>query len=72
VTLVYAPCALRDLEAIEGFRRRRSATGTRTALAALQRAIGDLEQFPWIGQLIDDVGKYRLPVAVTLRGVLST
>ena len=61
--VVYAPRALRDLDAIEHFLKQRSEVGTRNVLATIKRAIGDLERFPRIGIPIDADGRYRMPVA---------
>jgi toxin ParE1/3/4 len=59
VTVIYAPRALRDLEE---YLQTRSPSGTRNVLAAIKQTIGNLEQFPKIGQRIDDEGRCRLPV----------
>ncbi len=60
--IVFAPRALRDLEAIEAYLTERSPTGARSVLAAIKRAIDDLHDFPRLGTPIDGDGRYRLPI----------
>lgn len=60
--IVFAPRALRDLEAIEAYLIERSPTGARNVLSAIKRAIDDLQDFPRLGTPIDEGGRYRLPI----------
>ena len=60
--VIFAPRALRDLEAIAAYLAERSPTGQKSVLGAIKASIGDLEQFPRIGIPIDTEGRYRLPV----------
>ena len=60
--IVFAPRALRDLEAIEAYLIERSPSGSRNVLAALKGTIDSLVDFPRIGSPIDDEHRYRLPL----------
>jgi toxin ParE1/3/4 len=60
--IVFAPRALCDLEAIEAYLTERSPTGSRNVLAAIKRAIDDLQDFPRLGTPIDGDSRYRLPI----------
>lgn len=51
--IVFAPRALRDLEAIETYLIERSPTGARNVLAAIKRAIDGLQDFPRLGTPIN-------------------
>jgi toxin ParE1/3/4 len=59
---VYAPRALRDIEAIEEYLARRNPPGATRILAAIKSSIDTLTAFPEIGLAIDDAGHRRLPV----------
>jgi plasmid stabilization system protein ParE len=62
MNVVYAPRALRDLEAIAAYLTERSPSGAANVLAAIKSCIEALALFPEIGPAIDDAGHRRLPV----------
>jgi plasmid stabilization system protein ParE len=59
---VYAPRALRDLEAIAEYLKERSPSGSANAMAAIKAGIDALTAFPEMTPVIDDAGHRRLPV----------
>jgi plasmid stabilization system protein ParE len=60
-SVVYAPRALRDLQAIETYLLKRSTSGARNVLTAIKATIDDLAEFPKVGIPIGD-NRYRMPV----------
>jgi len=62
MNVVFAPRALRDLEAIAGYLNDRSPSGSLHVLAAIKSSIDALAAFPGIGRIVDDAGHRRLPV----------
>ena len=60
--LVFAPRALRDLEAIAVYLSERSPGGARNVIAAIKTGVDALAFFPEIGPVIDRAGHRRLPV----------
>jgi len=59
---VYAPRALRDLEAIAEYLSERSPSGAANVMDAIKSSIDALTAFPKIGPTIDDAGHRRLSV----------
>ena len=62
MNVVYAPRALRDLEAIGAYLAERSPAAAVRVLGAIKSSIDALSFFPQIGRLVDDVGHRRVPV----------
>jgi plasmid stabilization system protein ParE len=59
---VYAPRALRDLEAIAEYLRKRSPSGAARTMTAIKASIDALVAFPAMCPAIDSAGHRRLPV----------
>jgi toxin ParE1/3/4 len=62
MNIVYAPRALRDLEAIAAYLIERSPSGTINVLGAIKSTIETLRFFPLIGRQVDEMGHRRLSV----------
>ncbi len=62
MNVVYAPRALRDLQAITAYLAERSPSATANVLAGLKSSINTLSYFPKIGRLVDEAGHRRMPV----------
>jgi toxin ParE1/3/4 len=60
--IVYAPRALRDLQAIEAYIQQFNVTAAQRVIAAIKRTIDTLDSFPNIGTLKDEAGHRRLNV----------
>lgn len=60
--VVYAPRALADLQAIEGYITQHNPVAARRVLAVIKSAIDALGHSPRLGLPIDDEGRYRLPI----------
>ena len=60
--IVYAPRALADLQAIEGYISPHNPVAAKRVLAVIKSAIDALEQFPRLGLPIDNENRYRLPI----------
>ena len=60
--VVYAPRALRDLEAIDAYLAERNPSAAVNVLAAIKSSIDTLSFFPQIGRVIDNAGHRRVPV----------
>lgn len=59
---VYAPRALRDLEAIAEYLKERSPSGRANVMAAIKASVDALIAFPEMSPAIDSAGHRRLPV----------
>jgi toxin ParE1/3/4 len=62
MNIVYAPRALRDLEAIGGYLIERNPAGAINVLGAIKSSIDTLSFFPQIGRLVDNAEHRRVPV----------
>jgi toxin ParE1/3/4 len=62
MNVVYAPRALRDLEAIAAYVAERNPAAAIRVLSAIKSSIDTLSFFPQIGRLVDDIGHRRVPV----------
>ncbi|WP_448950054.1 type II toxin-antitoxin system RelE/ParE family toxin [Labrys neptuniae] len=60
--VVYAPRALRDLEAVAAYVGDRSASGAKHVLAAIKTSIETLSLFPKIGRVVTPKGHRFIPV----------
>jgi addiction module RelE/StbE family toxin len=62
MNVIYAPRALRDLEAIGAYLKQRNPDGAANVLRAIKSSIDTLAFFPQIGQRVDNAGHRRVPV----------
>jgi toxin ParE1/3/4 len=60
--IVYAPRALRDLQAIETYIQQFDATAAQRVIAAIKRTIDTLDSFPHIGTVKSEAGHRRVNV----------
>jgi toxin ParE1/3/4 len=63
MNVIFAPRALRDLEAISAYLAERSPTAATKVMAAIKSSIDALSFFPRIGLLVDQAGHRRLPIS---------
>jgi plasmid stabilization system protein ParE len=61
--LIFAPRALRDIDAILDYIHRRSPQGARNVSVAIERTVELLAQSPRIGTLTDLPDVYRFPLS---------
>ena len=73
--IVYAPRALRDLQAIEAYIQQFNATAAQRVIAAIKRTIDTLDSYPNIGTLKDEAGhrlinvrRYRFAIFYRVAG----
>jgi toxin ParE1/3/4 len=62
MNVVYAPCALRDLESIGTYLVERNPSGAVNVLGAIKSSIDALSFFPKIGRIVDNAEHRRVPV----------
>jgi len=62
MNVVYARCALRDLDGIAAYLSERNADAAVKALGAIKSSVDTLNFFPQIGRIVDNAGHRRVPI----------
>lgn len=62
MNVVYAPRALRDLDAIAAYLSERNPDAVARVLGAIKSSVDTLNFFPQIGRILNNAGHRRVPV----------